>query len=128
MNPPEEFHAEAWRAMLRRNEERDTPKCQSVALEDLALGPGHVAWKFIVATRDRAIAPVTFNEEQLDCIALQIWDIEKASRERQGGATSPAVLPDSHVLAGGRTEVIRNNYLLPNDLRLPRSLIAGRGG
>ena len=64
----------------------------------------------------------------VDCIALQIWDIEKAFRERQGGATSPAVLPDSHVLVGGRTEVIRNNYLLPNDLGLPRALIAGGGG
>ena len=37
----------------------------------------------------------------VDCIALQIWDIEEAFRERQGGATSPAVLPDSHVLGGG---------------------------
>ena len=49
----------------------------------------------------------------VDCIALQIWDIEKAFRERQGGASSPAVLPDSHMLVGGRTEAIRNNCLLP---------------
>ena len=80
------------------------------------------------------VPPPSSNEAKVlsrsvvDCIALQIWDIEKAFRERQGGATSPAVLPDSHVLVGGRTEVIRNNYLLANDLGLPRALIAGGGG
>jgi len=38
------------------------------------------------------------------------------------------VLPNSHVLAGGKTEAIRTKYLLPNDLGLPRALIAGGGG
>ena len=61
-------------------------------------------------------------------MALQIWDIEKAFRDRQGGATSPAVLPDSHLLADCQTEAIRSKYLLPNDLGLPRALVAGGGG
>ena len=125
--PPREFNEDAWRAMLQRNAQRDKPKCQTVALDDMALGPGHVAWKFIQACRDEQ-PPIVFNDEQIDCMALQIWDIEKAFRERIDGATSPAVLPDSHVLAGGHTEAIRTKYLLPNDLGLPRALIAGGGG
>ncbi|MDO7681295.1 MAG: hypothetical protein MUQ52_02305, partial [Pirellulales bacterium] len=90
-------------------------------------GPGHVAWKLILDCKNKQ-PPIVFNDEQIDCIALQIWDIEKAFRERQGGAQSPAVLPDSHVLAGGQTAAIRTKYILPNDLGLPRALIAGGGG
>lgn len=124
---PPGFNEDAWMAMLLRNAKRAKPKCQTVPIDDMALGPSHVAWKFILACRDEQ-SPIDFNEEQLDCIALQIWDIEKAFRDRHGGATSPAVLPDSHVLAGGQTEAIRSKYLLPNDLGLPRALIAGGGG
>ena len=121
---PQDFNEDAWIAMLQRNAERDTPKCQTVAIDDMALGPGHVAWDFILACKSEHPL-IAFNEEQIDCMALQIWDIEKAFRERQGSATSPAVLPDSHVLAGGQTEAIRTKSLLPNDLGLPRALIAG---
>ena len=32
------------------------------------------------------------------------------------------------MLAGGQTEAIWSKYLLPNDLGLPRALIAGGGG
>jgi len=126
-NPPEGFNEDAWMAMLQRNAERDKPKCQTVAVDDMALGPGHVAWNCILACKAED-PPIAFNDEQIDCMALQIWDIEKAFRERQGGVTSPAVLPNSHVLAGGRTEAIRTKYMLPNDLGLPRALIAGGGG
>ena len=82
--------------MLQRNAERDRPKCQTVAINDMAQGPGHVAWKFIMACKNEQ-PPIVFNEEQLDCMALQIW--ENAFRERASGVTSPAVLPGSHVLA-----------------------------
>ena len=103
---PTEFNEDAWRAMLQRNAERDKPKCETVPIDDLALGPGHVAWKFILACKNEE-PPITFNDEQIDCMALQIWDIEKAFRERQGSKTSSATLPDSHVLAGGHTAAIR---------------------
>ena len=81
---PRGFNEDAWRVMLQRNAERDKPKCQTVAIADVVLGPGHVAWKFILACRDEQ-PPIVFNEKQLDCIALQIWDFEKAFRDRQGG-------------------------------------------
>ena len=45
-----------------------------------------------------------------------------------GSVSSPAVLPGSHTLAGGQTQEIRAKYVLPNDLGLPRTLIAGGGG
>ena len=125
--PPQEFNADAWNAMLQRNAERSKPKCQTVPVEDMAMGPGHVGWKFIMACKDEE-PPIVFNDEQIDCIALQIWDIEKPFRERQGGAISPAVLPNSHILIGGQTEEIRTRYLLPNDLGLPRTILAGGGG
>ena len=126
-DPPKEFDRDAWQAMLQRNAERDRPKCQTVAINDMAQGPGHVAWKFILACKNEQ-PPIVFNEEQLDCMALQIWDIENAFRERASGVTSPAVLPGSHVLAGGQTQEVRTKYLLPNDLGLPRALFAGGGG
>ena len=98
---PLDFNEDAWQAMLQRNAERDKPKCQTVAINGMALGPGHVAWNFILACKEEQ-PPIAFNDEQIDCMALQIWDIEKPFRARHGGATSPAVLPDSHVLTGGR--------------------------
>ena len=89
----------------------------------MAQGPGHVAWKFIQES------DVSFNDEQIDCMALEVWDLEQAFRHHQGGgAASPAFLPGAHVLAGGQLESIRQKYLLPNDLGLPRSLIIGGGG
>ena len=116
-DPPQEFSEDAWKAMLQRNAERDKPKCQTVAIDDMALGPGHVAWKFILACKAEQPS-IAFNDEQIDCMAWQNWDIEEAPRKRQGSAASPAVLPNSHVLAGGQTEAIRLKYLLPNDLGL----------
>ena len=43
--PPREFNEDAWDAMLQRNTERDKPKCQTVEINDMAKGLGHVAWK-----------------------------------------------------------------------------------
>ena len=126
-DPPQDFNHDAWHAMLQRNSERDQPGCKSVLIDDMAMGPGHVAWKFIVSCKNEQ-PPISFNDEQIDCMALLIWDIEEAFRERKGGASSPATLPDSHILAGGHTAPIRTNYILPNDLGLPRALIAGGGG
>ena len=124
---PKDLHSTAWSALLHRNALRDTPKCQSVEIDDMARGPGHVAWKFIQACREED-PPIAFNDEQIDCIALQIWDIEQAFQKQLGSVSSPAVLPGAHTLAGGQTQAIRAKYVLPNDLGLPRALIVGGGG
>ena len=112
---------------MRRNEARNEPRCKSVRLEDMARGPGYVAWQFIERAKHRD-PPIIFNEEQLDCIALQIWDIEEAFRKKQNDATALDILPGSHVLIGGSTQAIRSKHMLPNDLGLPRSLTVGGGG
>ena len=112
---------------MRRNEARSEPRCKSVRLEDMARGPGYVAWQFIEQAKHRD-PPIIFNEEQLDCIALQIWDIEEAFRKQQNDATAIDILPGSHVLMGGSTQAIRSKHMLPNDLGLPRSLTVGGGG
>jgi hypothetical protein len=81
-----------------------------------------VAWKLIQESK------IAFNDEQIDCIALCVWDLEEAFRKHLGGASSPAVLPGSQILTGAQLETIRSQYLLPNDLGLPRTLIVGGGG
>ena len=93
----------------------------------MARGPGYVAWQFIEQAKHRD-PPIIFNEEQLDCIALQIWDIEEAFRKKQNDATALDILPGSHVLIGGSTQAIRSKHMLPNVLGLPRSLTVGGGG
>ena len=100
------FDEGAWNAMMRRSEQRDEPRCKSVALDDMSRGPGHVAWQFIEKAKNKD-PPIVFNEEQLDCMALQIWDIEEAFRKQQGGETLLDTLRDSHVLVGGSTQAIR---------------------
>ena len=124
---PNDFNEEAWRAMLRRNAERDKPQCQSIPIEDMAKGPAHVAWMLITKCSNED-PPIHFNDEQIECIALQIWDIEQAFRKRQSHTPASSILPDAHTLVGGKTEPIRSRYLLPNDLGLPRTLTAGGGG
>ncbi|MDO7681115.1 MAG: hypothetical protein MUQ52_01385, partial [Pirellulales bacterium] len=51
--PPKDFNEDAWRAMLQRNAERDKPKCEYVPMEDMARGPGHVAWKLILDCKNK---------------------------------------------------------------------------
>ena len=108
--------------MKCRNEDLDRSRCKTVPLPDMALGPGHVAWKLICES------DVSFNDEQIDCIALCVWDLEEAFRKHQGGASSPAVLPGSRTLTAAQLETIGSEHLLPNDLGLPRTLIVGGGG
>ena len=100
---------------------QDDPMEQTIAIDDMTQGTGHIVWA--PACRDEEL-PIVCNEEQVDFLALQIWDIEKALRDRQDGATSPVVLPDPHVLVGGQAEAIRSQYLQSND----RGIIAGGGG
>ena len=119
---PSDFDEFVWDAMRGRNEERDRRPCETVPLPDIALGPGHVGWKLIQESE------IAFNDEQIDCIALCVWDLEEAFRKHQGGASSPAVLPGSQILTGAQLETIRSQCLLPNGLGLPRTLIVGGGG
>ena len=76
---PQDFNEDAWIAMLQRNAERDSPKCQTVAIDDMALGPGHVAWNFILACKSEQ-PPIAFNEEQIDCMALPYCQTLMCSR------------------------------------------------
>ena len=84
-------------------------------LEDILRGPGHVAWKLIQSVKNDLQNPFEFNEEQINCIALQIWPVEQAWRlhlnERQNTCAT--------------VDTLRK---LPNDLGLPRILIIGGGG
>ena len=56
-----------------------------------------------------------FNEEQINCIALQIWPVEQAWRVHLKGPQSPCA-------------TVYTLRKLPNDLGLPRILIIGGGG
>ena len=67
---------------LQCNAKRDKSKCQTLAIDDMALGPGHVAWKFILACKAEQPS-IAFNDEEIDCMALQIWDIEEARGRSQ---------------------------------------------
>ena len=81
---------------------------------------------------------IRFNDEQIDCVALDIWPVELAFRNQMQNKSSNApplaqhrkldVLPGASVLSQGQLESIRRTYLLPNDLGLPRTFIVGGGG
>ena len=98
-----------------RNEAKDNEHCINMPLEDILRGPGHVAWKFLQGVKKDREKPFEFNEEQIDCIALQIWPVEQAWRVHLKGTQSPCATVDT----------LRK---LPNDLGLPRILIIGGGG
>ena len=129
---PEGMHEQTWRDMHKRNAQRDKPRCETVPLEDIARGPGHVAWQLIENHKIR------FNDEQIDGVALEIWPVELAFRNQMQNNSSNApplaqrrqldVLPGASVLSQGQLESIRRMYLLPNDLGLPRTFIVGGGG
>ena len=120
--PPAGLDSKTWTAMLAFNDAIDERRCQTVPVQDLSLGPGHVAWKFISGD------DVPFNSEQIDCMALLIWDMDKAFREQVAHAESQPILPGAHVLAGGHAQPIRSQFMLPHDLGLPRTLVVGGGG
>jgi hypothetical protein len=85
-----------------------------VPLEDVLLGPGHVARKLIKAIRD-SDGNVKFNEEQVLVVALQMWPLEQAWRVRVEDKQSSAT-------------TLRILRKLPNDLGLPRVYVIGGGG
>ena len=59
-----------------RNEARDNEDCVRLPLEDILRGLGHVAWKLIQGVKEDPHNNFEVNEEQIDCIALQIWPVE----------------------------------------------------
>ena len=92
-----ELDPEARDAIRAHNDALDDAQCKVVPLEDLRLGPGHVAKKFI----DGAAVP--FNDEQIECMALVVWPMQKAFDDMQAETDVP-VLPGAHVLAGGSAD------------------------
>ena len=125
--PTEDFDPHKWDDIRAHNDALYEAECRAVRLDDLCLGPGHVAKKFIGS------APVRFNDEQIDCMALLIWDMDKAFRAQMTAEADAPVLPDAHVLVGGCADTpaalrVRQRCLLRNDLGLPRTLIVGGSG
>ena len=84
-------------------------------LEDVLLGPGHVAWKLIQDIKADTDNGFEFNEEQILVIALLIWPLEQAWRAQLKDK------PNSHA-------TVDTLCKLPNDLGLPRVAIIGGGG
>ena len=110
-----ELNLNDWLQLRERNEAKEEEQCVNMPLEEIHRGPGHVAWKLIQSVKERPEKPFEFNEEQVDCIALQIWPLEQAWRlhckdKQNSGAT------------------VSTLHKLPNDLGLPRILIIGGGG
>ena len=71
---------DAFLELCARNEARDNEHCVTLPLDDILRGPGHVAWKLIQNLKDDAGNNFEFNDEQINCIALQIWPLEQAWR------------------------------------------------
>ena len=122
--PMMELDPKAWDAIRAHNNAIAEAECTFVPLEDVCLGPGHVAKKLIGG------AVVRFNDEEIDCMALIIWELEKAFHAKLHAKADAPVLPGAHVLAGGCADTpavlpMRQRYLLRNDLGLPRVLIVG---
>ena len=93
-----------------RNEAKDKEQCVNMPLDDILRGPGHVAWQLIQGVKKDLQNPFEFNEEQINCIALQIWPVEQAWRLHLKGRQSTCATVDT----------LRK---LPDDLGLPRILI-----
>jgi hypothetical protein len=100
--------------LLLRNHDKEDQACANVPLEDVLLGPGHVAWKLIKAIRE-SDSNLKFNEEQVLAIALQIWPLEQAWRIHAKDKQSS-------------TATLHSLRKLPNDLGLPRVCVLGGGG
>ena len=83
----------------------------SVPLDDVLLGPAHVAWKLVQNLKEDPDHGMELNEEQVLVIALHIWPLEQAWRSR------PAPAPGATV-----------DRWLDNDLGLPRVATIGGGG
>ena len=98
-----------------RNKAKDNEQCVNMPLDEVLRGPGHVAWKLIQGVKEDPDNNFEFNEEQIDCIALQIWPLEQAWRMQLEGKQRPCT-------------TVHTLRKLPNDLGLPRILIIGGGG
>ena len=111
------FSEETLLGLQRRNAAKEKALCVTVPLEDVLLGPGHVAWKLIQDLKNDPDLEkrIEFNEEQINCIALLIWPIEQAWRAHLQGKQDACATVDT----------LRK---LANDLGLPRTLIIGGGG
>ena len=110
-----DFNLQDLLQLRARNEARDNEECVNLPLEDILRGPGHVAWKLIQSVKTRPQNSFEFNEEQIECIALQIWPVEQAWRVHLKGKQKVGV-------------TVNNLRKLPNDLGLPRVLTIGGGG
>ena len=77
LGAPAGLDVETWENIRTHNETVQEAECRNVPLHDLLLGPGHVAKKLI----DQS--PIRFNDEQIDCMALLVWDLEQAFRAKQ---------------------------------------------
>ena len=98
-----------------RNQAKDNEQCINMPLEEVLRGPGHVAWKLIQGVKEDSSNNFEFNEEQIDCIALQIWPLEQAWRMQLDSMQKPCT-------------TVHTLRKLPDDLGLPRILIIGGGG
>ena len=58
--------------LIRRNEHKENDICFNLPLEDVLLGPGHVAWKLMQDLRADTDHGFEFNEEQILVIAFSI--------------------------------------------------------
>ena len=87
VDAPAGLDADAWDHIRAHNDAVHDAECTVVPLDDLALGPGHVAKKFI----DQSA--VRFNDEQMDCMALLVWDLEQACRAQRNAEAEHPALP-----------------------------------
>ena len=122
-----DMNASTWQNMQNRNADREKPRCETVPLEGMmAYGPAHVAWQLIKK------CDTPFNDEQIDALALMVGPLERVWQDKVNGAQaqegSHEHLPGAKTFAGDHLEAIRQKYLLPNDLGLPRVLLIGGGG
>ena len=113
--------------LRERNEAKENQECTNMPLTDIMLGPGHVAWKLIQDAKDDPEKPIVFNDEQIDCIALQIWPLERAWQNNLAATKDHGVrvTPKGKQDQGVTVNTLR---YMPNDLGLPRILIIGGGG